>query len=55
MAAQVDVMDKATAEEALERVVGHLVIWPTDWLVKEEEAGTWLYSIDQLAPLEIYN
>ncbi|RPA72542.1 phospholipase D [Ascobolus immersus RN42] len=55
VAATAEVMEKEVAEEALERVVGHLVVWPTEWLVKEEEGGTWLYSIDQLAPLEIYN
>ncbi|KAI9747288.1 MAG: Phospholipase D1 [Lichina confinis] len=48
-----DVMDKAEAEELMELVQGHLVVWPYDWLLKEEQGGNWLYSIDQLAPLEI--
>jgi len=30
-------------------------VWPYDWLEKEERGGNWLYNIDQLAPLEIYD
>lgn len=48
-----DLLDKETAEMMLERVQGHLVVWPYDWLIKAEDAGNWLYSIDQLAPIEI--
>lgn len=48
-----DLMDKATAEELMGMVQGHLVVWPYDWLVREEQGGNWLYSIDGLAPLEI--
>lgn len=48
-----DLIQKDVAEELLERVQGHLVIWPYDWLIKAEDAGNWLYSIDQLAPIEI--
>ncbi|KAK6500323.1 Phospholipase D1 [Arthrobotrys musiformis] len=50
-----DVMDKDVAEELLSLVVGHLVVWPYDWLISEAEGGNWLYSIDQLAPIELYN
>lgn len=46
-------LEKAVAERLLEKTQGHLVIWPYDWLVREEEGGNWLYSIDQLAPIEI--
>ncbi|KAF8426974.1 hypothetical protein EV426DRAFT_427788 [Tirmania nivea] len=50
-----DMLDKETSEMMLEKVQGHLVVWPYDWLIKAEDAGNWLYSIDQLAPIEIYN
>ncbi|KAL7272848.1 Phospholipase D1 [Rhizina undulata] len=48
-----DMMDKDSAERLLNITQGHLVVWPYDWLIREEEAGNWLYSIDQLAPIEI--
>ena len=48
-----DLIDKEVAEAMLENVQGHLVVWPYDWLIKAEDAGNWLYSIDQLAPIEI--
>ncbi|KAK6355809.1 Phospholipase D1 [Orbilia javanica] len=50
-----EVMDKDVAEELLSLVVGHLVVWPYEWLIAEAEGGNWLYSIDQLAPIELYN
>lgn len=46
-------LEKAVAGRLLEKTQGHLVIWPYDWLLREEEGGNWLYSIDQLAPIEI--
>ncbi|KAI7231645.1 phospholipase D [Hortaea werneckii] len=50
-----EVLTKEEAEELLKLVQGHLVQWPYDWLEKEERGGNWLYNIDQLAPLEIYD
>ena len=50
-----DVMTSEEAEETLNSIQGHLVLWPYDWLEKEERGGNWLYNIDQLAPLEIYD
>jgi len=50
-----EVMSKEDAEELLNMVQGHLVQWPYDWLAKEEKGSNWLYAVDQLAPLEIYN
>jgi len=50
-----EVLGGEEAEELLKLVQGHLVQWPYDWLEKEERGGNWLYSIDQLAPLEIYD
>lgn len=46
-------LDRASAEELLKLVQGHLVVWPYDWLEKEEKGGGWLYTVDQIAPLEI--
>ncbi|KAJ5110763.1 hypothetical protein N7532_001298 [Penicillium argentinense] len=50
-----DVMDTARAEDLLNKVQGHLILWPYDWLEKEEQGGNWLYALDQISPLEIYN
>lgn len=46
-------LDKEDARKLLEMVQGHLVVWPYDWLEAEESNGGWLYSVDQIAPLEI--
>lgn len=50
-----DVLTKEEAEGLLKLVQGHLVTWPYDWLEREEKGGNWLYNIDQIAPLEIYD
>ncbi|KAF1354647.1 hypothetical protein BDV97DRAFT_365897 [Delphinella strobiligena] len=50
-----DVLSKDEAEGLLNLTQGHLVLWPYDWLEREEKGGNWLYNIDQLAPLEIYD
>ncbi|KAH7383925.1 hypothetical protein BKA66DRAFT_88802 [Pyrenochaeta sp. MPI-SDFR-AT-0127] len=55
-ASDVDVMlGKEDSRELLSLVQGHLVIWPYEWLESEERGGGWLYNVDQIAPLEIYN
>ena len=46
-------LDKEDAKQLLELVQGHLVVWPYEWLEKEESGGGWLYTVDQIAPLEI--
>ena len=48
-----DIINSQDAEELLKMVQGHLVTWPYDWLMKEEQGSNWLYSIDGIAPLEI--
>ena len=48
-----DIISQADADDLMRMVQGHLVLWPYDWLEKEEQGGNWLYSIDGLAPLEI--
>ncbi|KAG9601601.1 phospholipase D, partial [Aureobasidium melanogenum] len=50
-----DILTKEEAESLLKLVQGHLVTFPYDWLEREEKGGNWLYNIDQLAPLEIYD
>lgn len=50
-----DLLSKADAEELLSMVQGHLVVFPYDWLIKEELNSNWLYQVDQVAPLQIYN
>jgi len=49
------IIDKRHAEELLNMVQGRLVLWPYDWLEKEEQGGNWLYTLDQISPIEIYN
>ena len=48
-----DILGKDEAEDLMLATQGHLVLWPYDWLAREEQGGNWLYSIDGLAPLEI--
>ncbi|KAF2817255.1 phospholipase D [Mytilinidion resinicola] len=48
-------LEREDAENVLKLVQGHLVLWPYEWLVTEERGGGWLYTVDQLAPLEIYS
>ncbi|KAI9813576.1 MAG: Phospholipase D1 [Pycnora praestabilis] len=48
-----DMIDMADANDLMKMTQGHLVQWPYDWLAREEQGGNWLYSIDQIAPLEI--
>ncbi|KAF2873550.1 hypothetical protein BDV95DRAFT_617300 [Massariosphaeria phaeospora] len=48
-------LDREDGKQLLELVQGHLVVWPYEWLEAEEKDGGWLYTVDQIAPLEIYN
>nr|UHS16742.1 phospholipase POX09635 [Penicillium oxalicum] len=48
-----EVLDKGRAEDLLNKIQGHLIMWPYDWLEKEEQGGNWLYALDQISPLEI--
>ncbi|KAI6710295.1 hypothetical protein JHW43_007196 [Diplocarpon mali] len=50
-----DLLDHVDVEELLSLVQGHLVLFPYDWLVKEELNSNWLYQVDQVAPLQIYD
>jgi phospholipase D1/2 len=48
-----DLLSMADTEELLSMVQGNLVVFPYDWLVKEELNSNWLYQVDQVAPLQI--
>lgn len=48
-----DLLSYQDAEQLLGMVQGHLVLFPYDWLIKEEHGGNWLYQVDQVAPLQI--
>ncbi|KAI1939888.1 Phospholipase D1 [Ophidiomyces ophidiicola] len=50
-----DIISMNEVEELLDRVQGQLVLWPYEWLEREEQGGNWLYTLDQISPLEIYN
>ncbi|KAF8852167.1 phospholipase-like protein D1 [Acephala macrosclerotiorum] len=50
-----DLMSQHDAEELLSLVQGSLVFFPYDWLIKEELNSNWLYQVDQVAPLQIYD
>ncbi|KAL9054275.1 MAG: hypothetical protein Q9162_004233 [Coniocarpon cinnabarinum] len=43
------IMAKEDAEEMMKLVQGHLVVFPYDWLDKEN----WFFNVDRMAPLEI--
>lgn len=40
-------------EKMLCGIRGHLVIWPTEWLIEENEK--WLFTLDKVQPVEIYD
>ncbi|KAH8685901.1 hypothetical protein BGZ60DRAFT_426362 [Tricladium varicosporioides] len=50
-----DLLSLADANELLGMVQGHLVVFPYEWLRQEESNSNWLYQVDQVAPLQIYN
>ncbi|KIV96479.1 hypothetical protein, variant 1 [Exophiala mesophila] len=48
-----DILSVPEAEELLDCVQGHLIIWPYDWLEKVEAGSNWLFPFDQISPIEI--
>lgn len=50
-----DLLPKEDVEDLLAMIQGHIVAFPYDWLVREELNSHWLYQVDQVAPLSIYN
>lgn len=49
------VLDAQVAEDMLQGITGHLVIFPTEWLNRELDSGNWNFQLDRIAPLEIYD
>lgn len=49
------VFERDSAERILHEVQGHLVLFPTDWLLRELEGGNWFYNNDRIPPIEIYD
>ena len=41
------ILPRDTMEDLLGEVQGHLVVWPMDWLAKEDANGNFLYNIDK--------
>ncbi|KAH8902408.1 phospholipase D [Coniochaeta sp. PMI_546] len=50
-----EVLGRQEAEELMNLTQGTLVQFPYDWLLTEEMNGNWLFQVDQVAPLQIYN
>jgi phospholipase D1/2 len=48
-----DLLSQQDAGELLSMVQGSLVVFPYEWLIKEELNSNWLYQVDQVAPLQI--
>ncbi|EXJ89749.1 phospholipase D [Capronia epimyces CBS 606.96] len=48
-----DIVSIEEAEELMNCVQGHLVVWPYDWLEKVEAGSNWLFPFDQISPIEI--
>lgn len=49
------VFELDSAERILNEVQGHLVLFPTEWLLRELEGGNWFYNNDRIPPIEIYD
>ncbi|KAF6833925.1 phospholipase d [Colletotrichum plurivorum] len=48
-----EVLARADAEELLGLIQGHVVQFPYDWLLTEEQNGNWGFQVDGVAPLQI--
>lgn len=48
-----DMPSRTEAEELLNMTQGHLVQFPYDWLLTEDNKGNWGYQVDGVAPLAI--
>lgn len=49
------IFDRETADRILSEIQGHLVLFPTDWLLRELEGGNWFYNTDRIPPIDIYD
>ncbi|KAF9882196.1 phospholipase d1 [Colletotrichum karsti] len=48
-----ELLPRAEAEELLNLIQGHVVQFPYDWLLTEEQNGNWGFQVDGVAPLQI--
>ncbi|KAI9647816.1 Phospholipase D1 [Ciborinia camelliae] len=48
-----DLLPTEDVEDLLAMIQGNIVVFPYDWLIKEELNSNWLYQVDQVAPLQI--
>lgn len=49
------IFDRDSAERLLLEVQGNLVLFPTEWLLRELDGGNWFYNTDRLPPIDIYD
>lgn len=49
------IFDRRSAQLLLEEINGNLVLFPTDWLMRELEGGNWFFNTDRIPPVEIYD
>lgn len=49
------IFERDSAERILQEIHGHLVLFPTDWLMRELEGDNWFYNTDRIPPIEIYD
>lgn len=49
------IFERDSAERILNEICGHLVVFPTDWLLRELEGGNWFYNTDRIPPIDIYD
>ncbi|KAI8979120.1 hypothetical protein BDF20DRAFT_905927 [Mycotypha africana] len=46
---------QVTVHELIQHIKGHLVIWPNFFMEEEEKNNEFLFGVDKLAPLEIFD
>lgn len=53
--ADIELPTVSMMEKMLCGIRGHLVTWPTEWLIEEDQKNNWLYTLDKVQPIEIYD
>lgn len=53
--ADIELPTVSMMEKMLCGIRGHLVTWPTEWLIEEDNKNNWLYTLDKVQPIEIYD
>lgn len=49
------IFERDSAERILNQIQGHLVMFPTEWLLRELEGENWFYNTDRIPPIDIYD